>query len=48
MTKQDRIKKYVEMYPDHGNRTLAQVIVKEHPNLFPTLDAARSVVSYPW
>ena len=44
MTKQDRIKKYVEMYPNHGNRTLAQVIVKEHPNLFPTLDAARSMV----
>tara|TARA_E500000305_G_scaffold70163_1_gene56110 strand:- start:1130 stop:2101 length:972 start_codon:yes stop_codon:yes gene_type:complete len=44
MTKQDRIKKYVAMYPNHGNRTVAQLIVKEHPNLFPTLDAARSMV----
>jgi predicted phosphodiesterase len=44
MTKSDRIKKYIQKYPKHGNRTIAQIVVKEHPNLFPTLDAARSCV----
>jgi predicted phosphodiesterase len=44
MTKQDRIKKYIEKYPKHGNRTVAQLVMKEHPNLFATLEAARSMV----
>ena len=44
MTKQDRIKKYIEKYPKHGNRTIAQLVIKEHPNLFATLESARSMV----
>jgi predicted phosphodiesterase len=44
MTKTDRIKKYIQKYPEHGNRTIANLVVKEHPNLFPTLEAARSCV----
>jgi hypothetical protein len=44
MTKKDRVKKYVEEFPTHGNRTLAKLIVSKHPTLFPTLDAARSCV----
>ena len=44
MTKSDTVKRYIHKFPKHGNRTIAQLVVKEHPNLFPTLDAARSCV----
>jgi len=44
MTKSDTVKKYIHKFPKHGNRTIAQLVVKEHPNLFPTVEAARSCV----
>jgi len=44
MTKSDTVKRYIHKYPDHGNRTIAQVVMKEHPNLFTTLEAARTCV----
>lgn len=46
MKKSDVVKKYVGKYPTHGNRTIANLIYKEHPNLFPTKEAARSAVRY--
>ena len=42
----DIVREYVEKYPEHGNRTLAQLICKERPNLHPTLEAARNAVRY--
>ena len=46
MKKVDVVRKYVEKFPKHGNRTLASLIIKENPNLFTSLDAARSCVRY--
>jgi hypothetical protein len=44
MYKADIVKSYIRKFPTHGNRTIAQLVVKEHPNLFPTLEAARTCV----
>lgn len=46
MKKVDVVRKYVEKFPEHGNRTLASLVQKENPNLFPTLEAARCSVRY--
>ena len=46
MKKVDVVKNYIEKYPEHGNMTIAKLIVKEHPNLYPTLESARSGVRY--
>jgi len=46
MKKTEVVKKYVRQYPEHGNRTIANLIYKEHPNLFTTQEAARSAVRY--
>lgn len=42
----DIVREYIEKYPEHGNRTIAQLICKERPNLHPTLEAARNAVRY--
>jgi len=46
MKKVDVVKEYIRKFPEHGNRTIAQMVVKDHPNLYPTLEAARSAARY--
>ena len=46
MKKVDVVKEYIRKFPEHGNRTIAQLVVKENPNLYPTLESARSAVRY--
>lgn len=46
MKKVDVVRKYVEKFPEHGNRTLASLIQKENPNLFSSLEGARCSVRY--
>lgn len=46
MKKVDIVKEYIRKFPEHGNRTIAQLVVKENPNLYPTLESARSAVRY--
>ena len=46
MKKVDVVKEYIRKFPEHGNRTIAQLVVKENPNLYPTLEGARSAVRY--
>ncbi len=46
MKKSDVVRKYVEKFPEHGNRTLASLVLKENPNLFSSIDSARSSVRY--
>jgi len=43
-TKAEIVREYADKFPDHGNRTLASLVCSENPNLFPTLEAARSTV----
>jgi predicted phosphodiesterase len=46
MKKVDVVKEYIRKFPEHGNRTIAQLVLKENPNLYPTLEAARSAARY--
>lgn len=46
MKKSEVVKQYVEKFPEHGNRTLASLVLKENPNLFTSIDSARSSVRY--
>jgi predicted phosphodiesterase len=46
MKKSELVKQYVEKFPDHGNRTIALLVIKENPNLFTSIDSARSCVRY--
>ena len=45
-TKQQVVKEYAAAFPASGNLTLAKHIYKENPNLFPTIEAARSAVRH--
>lgn len=43
-TKRDAVAEYVRRFPNHPTQTIAKVVYQQHPELFPSLDAARSVV----
>jgi len=44
--KVDLVREYISKYPEHGNRTIALLIIKENPNLYTSVEAARNAVRY--
>jgi len=46
MTKQDISKEYCLKFPDTPNRTLAKLLLKDHPTVFLTLEMARRAIRY--
>jgi len=46
MTKQDISKEYCLKFPDTPNRTLAKLLLKDHPTVFITLEMARRAIRY--
>jgi len=44
MLKKDIVVSYLEKFPDSPNKTLAKIIVNEHPNLFNSLESARKYI----
>lgn len=43
-TKKSVATEFSQKFPNHGNHTLAKAIMKAHPKLFPSFDAARSSI----
>lgn len=46
LKKSEIARAYIKKFPKHGNRTIAGILCKEHPNLFLSIDNARSAVRY--
>lgn len=45
-SKQDVVREFLNRFPKSPKQTIAKIIFKTHPLLFPTLDAARSAIRY--